>query len=168
MNITPHTVPDNQSHHHTPLTVDQNANTNDFDSTKRYSTSTTTMYLWQPPAVFSRWTPVRFPVDTAEYCCAKHLFTAARARLSNDKTRLYHTITTTSSSEHKRLGRRVQHFKQEMRDEKRLSHHENDGFWASYMEFPRNPAMLRHLLGTGDRLFVEASLYDTTVSRTSV
>ena len=141
------------SRHGTSAQLQTTAN---FDPTLEYCTSDA-IFFWQPPSVFSQWTPATFTVDSVENCCAEQFFAAAKARLIGDKSRLSLIMEAFSPAEHKRLGRLVHGFHQPTWDQQR----EYIVLVASYEKFSQNPDMLRHLLGTGTKDLVEASPYDT-------
>ena len=112
--------------------------------------------FWQAPSVFSQWTPSIFTVDGVEYSCGEQFFAAAKARLFGDQDTLRRIMRVSDPIKHKRYGRQVKGFDEAVWERER----ENVVRVASYYKFSQNPAMRQHLLGTGDKMLVEASPFD--------
>lgn len=80
-----------------------------FDATREYSTLDM-IFFWQPPSVFSQWTPSSFRVDGVSYSCAEQFFASEKARLFGDADALRRILSVSDPSLHKRYGRAVRNF----------------------------------------------------------
>ncbi|MDT0320805.1 NADAR family protein [Streptomyces millisiae] len=108
------------------------------------------------PGVFSQWCPSPFVVDGQEYATAEHWMMAGKARLFDDARSVERILAARHPAEAQKLGRRVRGF-----DERR---------WAAarfelvvrgnVAKFGQDPALRAYLLGTRDRVLVEASPLD--------
>lgn len=112
--------------------------------------------FWRPPAVFSQWTPSTFTVDGVTYSCAEQFMMAEKARLFGDETTRARILATTSPREHKRLGRLVAGFVDEVWERERVE----IVVRGNLAKFSQDPALLEALLATGDKVLVEASPTD--------
>ncbi|MBW1596343.1 NADAR family protein [Streptomyces sp. JJ38] len=102
------------------------------------------------------WWPSPFTVDGVEYATSEHWMMAGKARLFSDGASLAAILAARTPAEAKNLGRRVQGF-----DETR---------WAAarfelvvegnLAKFAQDPALRAYLLGTANRVLVEASPRD--------
>ncbi|MEU9560213.1 NADAR family protein [Streptomyces fumanus] len=104
----------------------------------------------------SQWWPSPFTVDGVEYATAEHWMMAAKARLFGDAEAERRVLAAGHPAEAKRAGRLVRGF--------------DEAIWArerfgivvegSVHKFAADGALREFLLGTGDRILVEASPVD--------
>ena len=138
-----------------PLGANASSGTDAFDATREYSTPDM-IFFWQPPSVFSQWTPSSFRVDGVSYSCAEQFFASEKARLFGDADALQRILGVSDPSLHKRYGRAVRNFDPPVWEQER----ENIVVRGSYAKFSQNPALRHRLLATGDKRLVEASPWD--------
>ena len=104
----------------------------------------------------SQWWPCRFTVDGVEYASAEHWMMAAKARLFADPETEAKILEARTPAEAKNLGRLVPGF-----DDKTWSADRFDLVVAGNVaKFGQDPAMRAYLLGTANRVLVEASPRD--------
>ncbi|MCB9765483.1 MAG: NADAR family protein [Alphaproteobacteria bacterium] len=104
----------------------------------------------------SQWWPARFVVDGVAYATAEHFMMAGKARLFGDDEMLARILEAPSPAAAKKLGRKVRGF-----DEETWKAHRFDIVRdASAAKFGQDPGLRDYLLGTGDKVLVEASPYD--------
>lgn len=106
--------------------------------------------------VFSQWWQKNFSVNGIIYPTAEHFMMAEKARLFDDNDTLEEILKAKTPAEAKKLGRKVQHF--------------DDTIWkknrfkivveGNYHKFS-DPEYKAFLLGTGNKIIVEASPRDT-------
>ena len=104
----------------------------------------------------SQWFEAPFVVEDVRYPTAEHYMMAAKARLFGDAAAMQRILAAASPGAAKAIGRDVRGF--------------DEGVWelhrsrivveASVAKFGQNPGLGRFLLGTGDRVLVEASPLD--------
>jgi ribA/ribD-fused uncharacterized protein len=104
----------------------------------------------------SQWWPAPFTVDGVAYATAEHWMMAAKARLFEDAAAERAALAAGHPAEAKKAGRLVRGF--------------DEAVWArerfrivvegSVHKFGAHPELLAYLLGTGDRVLVEASPMD--------
>ncbi|MFE2022012.1 NADAR family protein [Streptomyces sp. NPDC059499] len=104
----------------------------------------------------SQWWPAPFTVDSVTYASAEHWMMAGKARLFGDEEAERRAVAASSPAAAKKVGRLVRGF--------------DDGVWVrerfalvvegSVHKFGQDPALRAFLLGTGDRVLVEASPMD--------
>ncbi|MFJ8886958.1 NADAR family protein [Streptomyces sp. NPDC102402] len=104
----------------------------------------------------SQWWPAPFTVDSVTYASAEHWMMAGKARLFGDSEAEALAVAAGSPAAAKKVGRLVKGF--------------DDGIWArerfalvvagSVHKFGQDPALRAYLLGTGERVLVEASPMD--------
>ncbi|MFE7901082.1 NADAR family protein [Streptomyces sp. NPDC057424] len=104
----------------------------------------------------SQWWPAPFTVDGVAYATAEHWMMAAKARLFEDAAAERAALAAGHPAEAKKAGRLVRGF--------------DEATWArerfrivvegSVHKFGAHPELLAYLLGTGDRVLVEASPVD--------
>ncbi|MFD5479287.1 NADAR family protein [Streptomyces hawaiiensis] len=104
----------------------------------------------------SQWWPAPFTVDGVAYATAEHWMMAAKARLFEDPVAERAALAAGHPAEAKKAGRLVRGF--------------DEAVWArerfrivvegSVHKFGAHPDLLAYLLGTGDRVLVEASPVD--------
>ena len=107
--------------------------------------------------VFSQWYPSIFVHDNTKYVTVEHWMMAAKARLFHDDLTLKKILDTKSPKEAKDLGRQVKGFNPNVWDAKCF----DIVVQGNYLKFSQNSDMKEYLLGTGTKILVEASPYDT-------
>jgi ribA/ribD-fused uncharacterized protein len=124
-------------------------------------------YLWfwghRPPrdggvgkGCLSQWWPAPFRVDGVRYASAEHWMMAGKARLFGDAEAERRVLEAGSPGAAKVAGRRVRGFDEEVwRRERRGIVVE-----GNVHKFAQNTALREYLLGTSDRVLVEASPVD--------
>lgn len=106
--------------------------------------------------VLSQWFPARFVVDGVAYPTAEHFMMAEKARLFGDDETRREILDAAGPAKAKELGRKVRGYD----DDKWLANRFEIVVAASVAKFSQNPALREFLLGTGDRVLVEASPKD--------
>ncbi len=114
--------------------------------------------FWNGP--FSQWEPAFFVIDGVEYCCAEQYMMAEKARLFEDEDTLDLILEAEDPGTHKRLGRVVDGFEQDVWEEE-----ERNGMprcwnvvWRGNMaKFSQNEHFAESLLATGGARLAEAS-----------
>jgi len=106
--------------------------------------------------VLSQWWPCRFTVEGVEYASAEHWMMCDKARLFGDADAVAAILAAPTPAEAKNLGRLVRGF--------------DDAHWnaaryeavvrGNVFKFGQNPALREYLLGTANRVLVEASPRD--------
>lgn len=105
---------------------------------------------------FSQWWPSAFTVDGVRYATAEHYMMAEKARLFGDEKIAAEVLAAKSPGAVQALGRRVRNFVQAGWDARRF-----DIVAAGNLaKFGQHPDLGAYLLGTGDRILVEASPID--------
>ncbi|MFG2025419.1 NADAR family protein [Streptomyces sp. NPDC048825] len=108
------------------------------------------------PGALSQWWPSSFTVDGVTYASAEHWMMAGKARLFGDDASLSAILAARSPAEAKNLGRLVRAF-----DEARWVAARFELVVAGNVaKFGQDPALRAYLLGTGNRVLVEASPRD--------
>ncbi|MEU9335377.1 NADAR family protein [Streptomyces sp. NPDC048290] len=104
----------------------------------------------------SQWWPSPFVVDEVRYATAEHWMMAAKARLFADSEGERRVLAAGHPAEAKKAGRLVRGFDESvwLRERLRIV---TEG---SVHKFASDPALRAYLLGTGDRVLVEASPVD--------
>ncbi|KNB72015.1 NADAR family protein [Brevibacillus reuszeri] len=105
---------------------------------------------------FSQWYPAAFVEDDTTYRTAEHYMMAKKAELFGDLTIRDEILKAGHPKQAKVLGRRVHSFHERVWDENKTSIVRQ----ANLLKFSQHPELLEYLLGTGDRIIVEASPYD--------
>jgi len=105
---------------------------------------------------FSQWWMQNFEVDEIRYCCAEQYMMAEKARLFNDDEMLEKIMQATFPKEMKAYGRTVCNFEQSIWDAKCFQVVKD----ANRAKFSQNMELLQFLLGTKNRILVEASPRD--------
>ncbi|MGW1728513.1 NADAR family protein [Streptomyces sp. NPDC002306] len=104
----------------------------------------------------SQWWPAPFTVDDVVYATAEHWMMAGKARLFGDAEAERRALTAAHPSQAKNAGRLVRDF-DETRWERERFRIVVEG---SVHKFSADPALRDYLLGTGERVLVEASPVD--------
>jgi len=101
----------------------------------------------------SQWFHAPFKVEGDRFATAEHFMMASKARLFGDEALRQQVLASPSPAAAKQLGRSVRNF-----DEARWNAERFDiVVRANVAKFTQNPAMGEFLLGTGERILVEAS-----------
>jgi ribA/ribD-fused uncharacterized protein len=104
----------------------------------------------------SQWWPCRFEIDGVAYTSAEHWMMAAKARLFGDEASVPLILAARTPAEAKALGRRVAGF-----DEDRWAAERFElVVTGNVAKFGQDPALRAYLLGTANRVLVEASPRD--------
>ncbi len=123
------------------------------------------VFFWghTPPAsgqiakhVFSQWHVSPFTEDGVHYASAEHFMMAAKARLFDDHDHLAQILDASSPAEAKKLGRSVRGFDADTWDRHALDIVTK----GSIAKFSSTDELASYLVGTGDRVLVEASPKD--------
>ena len=105
---------------------------------------------------FSQWYQAAFEIDGIRYATAEHYMMASKARLFNDLATLEKILSSTKPEVAKKLGREVNGY-----DEAIWLHHRFEiVVSANLAKFSQHPSLSSFLLGTHNRILVEASPVD--------
>ncbi len=104
----------------------------------------------------SQWWPSPFTVDGVEYASAEHWMMAGKARLFGDPEAETRAVAAKSPAEAKKTGRLVRGFDDAVWERERYAL----VVTGSVHKFGQNPELGGFLLGTGERVLVEASPMD--------
>ncbi|GHF11828.1 MULTISPECIES: NADAR family protein [Streptomyces] len=108
------------------------------------------------PGCFSQWWPSPFTVDGTVYATAEHWMMAGKARLFGDAEAEAAALAAAHPQQAKAAGRSVRGF-----DEEQWRRHRFElVVQGSVHKFAQHPELRAFLLGTGDRVLVEASPLD--------
>jgi ribA/ribD-fused uncharacterized protein len=106
--------------------------------------------------VLSQWWPVSFEVERVRYATAEQFMMASKAALFGDRRASELILRADVPKQAKGLGRQVRGF-----DEQKWSDHRYSlVITGNLAKFSQNPDLRAYLLGTGDRVLVEASPVD--------
>lgn len=106
--------------------------------------------------VLSQWWPAAFTVDDIAYRTAEHFMMAEKARLFGDAEAERAAIAAAHPAEAKNAGRLVRRFD----DEVWVAHRIEIVTRANVAKFGQHPELRAYLVGTGERVLVEASPRD--------
>jgi len=104
----------------------------------------------------SQWWPCAFEDENEKYLSAEHYMMAEKARLFKDQATRKKILAANSPALAKKLGREVQHFDQNLWEEKRFEIVRQ----GNLLKFGQNEALKTFLLNTKNRVLVEASPVD--------
>ncbi|MEU6125645.1 NADAR family protein [Streptomyces sp. NPDC047123] len=104
----------------------------------------------------SQWWPAPFTADGVVYATAEHWMMAAKARLFDDPEAARAALAARTPAEAKTAGRLVRGFDQSVWERERFG----IVVRGSVHKFTSDPALRDFLLGTGERVLVEASPVD--------
>ncbi|MEV6588010.1 NADAR family protein [Streptomyces acidicola] len=104
----------------------------------------------------SQWWPSPFTVDGVEYATAEHWMMASKARLFGDAEAEQMAVSATSPAVAKKAGRLVRGFDESLWERERFG----IVVEGSVHKFAAHADLREFLLGTGDRVLVEASPLD--------
>lgn len=105
---------------------------------------------------FSQWWKSDFKIDTDTYCCMEQYMMAEKARLFKDEEILKEILQSKQPKQIKELGRKVRNFDENVWKKKRYAIILN----GNYAKFLQNEGLRQFLIGTKNRVLVEASPYD--------
>lgn len=105
---------------------------------------------------FSQWWNCRFKVDGVEYTCAEQFMMAEKARMFGDQAMLEAILRAGHPNEMKAFGRAVQGFDKELWDSRCVE----IVLRGNMEKFRQNPELRAFLMGTRNRILVEASPRD--------
>jgi len=105
---------------------------------------------------FSQWWPATFLIGDTHYPTAEHFMMAEKARLFNDEEVRQQILNAPTPKAAKELGRQIKNFQEELWQESRFQLVVE----GNQAKFTQNAELQRFLLGTGDRILVEASPLD--------
>ncbi|MEO3829484.1 NADAR family protein [Actinomadura sp. B10D3] len=108
------------------------------------------------PGYLSQWWPSPFTVDGTTYATAEHYMMAGKARLFGDEETAAAIIAASHPRRAKDLGRRVRDFDEKTWQDHRVAIVTK----GSEAKFAQNEELRDYLLGTRDRILVEASPLD--------
>ncbi|MEU8706775.1 NADAR family protein [Streptomyces sp. NPDC048565] len=104
----------------------------------------------------SQWWPAPFTVGSVTYASAEHWMMAGKARLFGDAEAEAAAVAAGSPAASKNVGRRVRGFDEAVWVRERFGLVVE----GSVHKFGQDPALRTYLLGTGERVLVEASPVD--------
>lgn len=104
----------------------------------------------------SQWWPAPFVVDGTTYGSAEHWMMAGKARIFGDEETRARIVAARSPAESKKLGRLVRSFDEEVWADQRFELVVE----GSIAKFGQHAELLAYLLGTSQRVLVEASPVD--------
>ncbi|HEY3482733.1 MAG TPA: NADAR family protein [Streptomyces sp.] len=104
----------------------------------------------------SQWYPAAFEVDGVRFATAEHSMMWGKAQLFGDSETAAKIVTVAHPQEAKGLGRTIAGFDEDTW----VAHRMQIVTAANVAKFRQNPDLLAFLLGTGDRVLVEASPLD--------
>jgi ribA/ribD-fused uncharacterized protein len=105
---------------------------------------------------FSQWFEASFVIDGNHYSTAEHYMMAEKARLFGDEEIRSAILKSVHPKQAKDYGRKVRNFDPLLWEQQRLP----IVVAGNLAKFQQNPALQSFLLGTGDRILVEASPVD--------
>lgn len=105
----------------------------------------------------SQWWECSFEVDGIQYTSCEQYMMAEKARIFRDREMFYSILRETSPKNIKALGRKVKKFDSDVWDRVKF----DIVVKGNYAKFSQNKELFDFLMGTGDRILVEASPYDT-------
>ena len=108
-------------------------------------------------ACFSQWWASPFTAEGVRYNTTEHWMMAQKALLFNNEEIYRQIIAATSPAEAKALGRQVRHFDEAVWNANRLA----IVVRGNLEKFRQHPDLQEFLLGTKDRILVEASPVDS-------
>ncbi|MEV7615248.1 NADAR family protein [Streptomyces sp. NPDC089799] len=108
------------------------------------------------PSCLSQWWPSPFTVGDVEYATAEHWMMAGKARLFGDAEAERAVLSSPTPAEAKKAGRLVRGFDDAVWERERFA----IVVEGSVHKFASSPELTGYLLGTGERVLVEASPLD--------
>lgn len=104
----------------------------------------------------SQWYPCEFEVEGTRYCTTEQYMMAQKAVLFGDQELYEKIMHAGHPREYKALGRQIRNFKQNVWEQ----HKYEIVLKGNVAKFSQNAELKEFLLGTGERVLVEASPYD--------
>ena len=104
----------------------------------------------------SQWYPCKFKSNNIEYNCAEQYMMSEKAKLFKDEETYQLILKETSQKKIKGLGRLIKNFN----DEEWNKHKISIVVQGNILKFSQNEELKNFLIGTGDKILVEASPYD--------
>lgn len=104
----------------------------------------------------SQWWKSEFFIDTDTYCCMEQYMMAEKAKLFKDDEALKEIMESKDPKKIKDLGRQVKNFSEDLWNKKRYTIILN----GTYAKFIQNKELREFLIGTKNKILVEASPYD--------
>ncbi|WP_147128680.1 NADAR family protein [Nocardia ninae] len=108
------------------------------------------------PSCLSQWWPASFVLDGAEFPSAEHYMMWGKARLFGDVDNAEQVLAAPTPKAAKALGREVRGFDSRVWSARRYE----IVVRGNVAKFGQHPELAEYLLGTGDRVLVEASPVD--------
>jgi ribA/ribD-fused uncharacterized protein len=108
------------------------------------------------PHVLSQWWPSPFELEGEKYATAEHFMMAEKARLFGDEERRREIMAAGHPNQAKSLGRLVEGYRDEVWEAERF----DIVVRGNTAKFSSEPSLRDYLVGTGDRVLVEASPLD--------
>jgi ribA/ribD-fused uncharacterized protein len=121
------------------------------------------IFFWMPQnnvldkSCLSQWQSSIFAVDGEVFICAEQYMMSEKARLFGDDKTREKIMSASHPKEMKNLGRQIVGFNSVLWDKAKYSIVLN----GNYYKFSQHKDMRDFLLQTGDKILVEASMYDT-------
>lgn len=112
--------------------------------------------FWRTADVYSNWHPSPFIEDGVSFANAEQYLMWRKAKLFGDEEMAARMLATTNPKTLKDLGRKVKGYDEAMWERARLS----VMVQGCLHKFGQSPLLKATLLGTGQKLLVEASPYD--------
>ncbi|MBK9448948.1 MAG: NADAR family protein [Bacteroidetes bacterium] len=104
----------------------------------------------------SQWWESPFALDGVAYASAEHWMMACKARLFGDDVMLKQILHAKTPADAKKLGRKVHNFDSRRWDAQKYAF----VLQGNLLKFGQHANLRAFLLGTGDKILVEASPYD--------
>lgn len=123
------------------------------------------VFFWKPypnnricESCLGQWWMSSFVIDGIRYNCAEQYMMAEKARLfdGNEKLLNEKIMVETNPAKHREYGRMVQNYDDTVWNANR----KNVVVKGNIAKFSQNEQLKNYLLGTGDKILVEASPYD--------
>ena len=105
----------------------------------------------------SQWYDAKFTYSGIIYRTAEHWMMSEKAKLFDDGDIFEEIVNTSTPADAKRLGRNIRNFDNKLWTEKRF----DIVVKGNLLKFSQNDLLKDYLLGTGKKILVEASPYDT-------
>jgi ribA/ribD-fused uncharacterized protein len=113
-------------------------------------------FFWGTAHPFSQWHPASFVVDGIEFNCAEQFMMYKKAKLFCDDETATEILQAHKPSVQKQLGRLVQNFDEAEWNQNR----ERIVYEGNFHKFTQNEHLRTYLMGTSDKMIVEASPLD--------
>ena len=107
-------------------------------------------------ACLRQWWPCKFKSDNIEYISAEQYMMAEKAKLFNDMNAYQLILQKEHPGDIKKLGRQIKNFNEEIWNKNKI----NIVVKGNILKFSQNEELKNFLIGTGDKVLVEASPHD--------